>query len=110
TSLQVGQICCWRMRPPHFGWIWLNDTPPADAAVYIRIGMDTSPNETVPDPMECRGMAESSRDRSGHPGPGRSRTLAPVPGLLNSRGPRIVAPATSFPPPPPPTPHAQATR
>jgi hypothetical protein len=30
----------------------LNETPPAEAAVYILIGMDTSPNEMVPEPIE----------------------------------------------------------
>jgi hypothetical protein len=30
----------------------LNATPPPDAAVYILTGMDTSPNEIVPEPME----------------------------------------------------------
>jgi hypothetical protein len=30
----------------------LKDTPADEAAVYILIGMDTSPNEIVPEPME----------------------------------------------------------
>jgi len=30
----------------------LNAIPPADAAVYILIGMETSPKEIVPDPIE----------------------------------------------------------
>jgi hypothetical protein len=38
----------------------LKATPPEDAAEYIRTGIETSPKEMVPDPMECRGMWGSS--------------------------------------------------
>jgi hypothetical protein len=34
----------------------LNDTPAEEAAVYMRTGMLTSPNEMVPDPMEWGGI------------------------------------------------------
>jgi hypothetical protein len=29
-----------------------------EAAVYIRIGIDTRPKEIVPDPIECGGMTD----------------------------------------------------
>src|SRR5262245_41907090 len=61
TSLQVGQIICWRTRPPHLGWSWLNDTPPAEAAVYMRMGIETRPNEMLADPVECGGIVSPSR-------------------------------------------------
>jgi hypothetical protein len=44
------------MRLPHFAWRRLNDTFPPEAAVYSLIGMETSPNEIVPEPIECGGM------------------------------------------------------
>ncbi len=31
-------------------------TAAEEAAVYMRIGIDTSPKEMVPDPIECGGM------------------------------------------------------
>jgi hypothetical protein len=34
----------------------LNETPPAEAAVNILIGIETRPNEMLADPMECAGM------------------------------------------------------
>jgi hypothetical protein len=39
-------------------WSWLKLTPPAEAAVYILTGMETSPKEIVPDPSECGGMID----------------------------------------------------
>src|SRR5215475_15463570 len=57
TSLSTGQYICWRRRLPHLAWSWLKLTPPAEAAVYILTGMETSPKEIVPDPSECGGMA-----------------------------------------------------
>src|SRR5438477_12814378 len=60
TSLQVGQMSCWRMRPPHLGWIWLKAMPLEEAAENILTGIDTRPNEIVPDPMECGGIRRSS--------------------------------------------------
>src|SRR6267143_949262 len=56
TSLQAGQICCCLIRPPHFSWSRLNESPMDEAAVYILTGIETSPNESVPDPMECGGI------------------------------------------------------
>src|SRR5215470_135999 len=47
------------MRPPHFGWIWLKETLSDDAAVNIRMGIETRPKEIVPDPMECGGIRGS---------------------------------------------------
>jgi hypothetical protein len=34
----------------------LKAMPAEAAAVYILTGIDTSPNEIVPDPIECGGM------------------------------------------------------
>jgi hypothetical protein len=31
-------------------------TPAEEAAAYMRTGIDTSPKEIVPDPIECGGM------------------------------------------------------
>src|SRR5580765_4209780 len=56
TSLHVGQICCCRMRPPHFWCSWLNETPPDDTDENILIGIETRPKEMFPDPMECGGI------------------------------------------------------
>jgi hypothetical protein len=39
------------MREPHVAWSMLKLTPAGDAAVYIFTGMETSPKETVPEPM-----------------------------------------------------------
>src|SRR5262250_742122 len=47
------------MRPPHFGWIWLKETLSDEAAVNIRMGIETRPKEIVPDPMECGGIRGS---------------------------------------------------
>src|SRR5262249_48053630 len=44
------------MRLPHLAWRRWKLTPAEDAAVYIRIGIDTNPKEIVPDPIECGGM------------------------------------------------------
>jgi hypothetical protein len=44
------------IREPHLACRRLNDTLAEDAAVYIRTGMETSPNEIVPEPSECGGM------------------------------------------------------
>src|SRR5437773_7362679 len=44
------------MRPPHLGWSWLNETLSDEAAVNILTGIETRPNEMVPEPMECGGM------------------------------------------------------
>jgi hypothetical protein len=37
----------------------LKDTAAEEVAVYIFTGMETSPNEIVPEPMECGGMVET---------------------------------------------------
>ena len=37
------------------------ETLSEEAAVYIRIGIETSPKEMVPELMECGGMGCSSR-------------------------------------------------
>src|SRR5262249_21623561 len=57
-SLSTGKIICWRRRLPHLAWSWLKLTPPAEAAVYILTGMETSPKEIVPDPSECGDMID----------------------------------------------------
>src|SRR5262245_56324854 len=44
------------MREPHTPWSWLNDTLAEPAAVYMRTGIDTRPNEMVPEPSECGGI------------------------------------------------------
>src|SRR5262249_25489250 len=44
------------MRFPHLAWRRLKVTPAEEAAVYIRIGIDTNPKETVPDPIASGGM------------------------------------------------------
>ena len=44
------------MRLPHFAWSRLKLTAAEEAAVYMRMGIDTSPKEIVPDPKECGGM------------------------------------------------------
>src|SRR5688572_27405363 len=54
---QAGQTSCCLILPPHFSWSWLKETPPAEAAVYILMGIETSPNERVPEPMECGGIS-----------------------------------------------------
>ena len=36
-------------------------TPPDEAAVYILMGMETSPKEIVPDPSECGAIAGPSQ-------------------------------------------------
>ena len=48
------------MRVPHFACSRLNDTLPDEAAVYILTGIETSPNEIVPEPSECGAMAVAS--------------------------------------------------
>ena len=48
------------MRPPHLGWSWLKETLSDEAALNILTGIETSPNEMVPDPMECGGIRVSS--------------------------------------------------
>src|SRR5207244_11409633 len=54
--LQTGQNVCWRMREPHLACKRLNDTVCDDVAVYSRTGIETSPKEIVPEPMECGGI------------------------------------------------------
>src|SRR5262245_18370508 len=56
TSLQVGQKVCCLIRDPHLALSSWNDTFAEDAAGYILTGMETSPNEIVPEPSECGGM------------------------------------------------------
>src|SRR5712664_3190502 len=58
TSLQVGQICCCLIRPPHFSWSRLNERLSDEAAEYILTGIETRPNESVPDPIECGGILD----------------------------------------------------
>jgi len=41
-----------RTRVPHGTWSRLKATPAEVAVVYSLIGMDTSPNEIVPEPIE----------------------------------------------------------
>jgi hypothetical protein len=52
----VGQKVCCLIREPHFACSMLNATPADEAAVYIRTGMLTRPNEMVPEPMEWGGI------------------------------------------------------
>src|SRR6185436_9482425 len=61
TSLQVGQINCWRIRLPHLPCNWLKETPAEVDAENILIGMETRPKEMVPDPTECSGISSPSR-------------------------------------------------
>src|SRR5215468_1726748 len=98
TSLSTGQIICWRRRLPHLAWSWLKLTPPAEAAVYILTGMETSPKEIVPDPSECGGMAgalqmvrfcetlHGSTAAAMLQGLGRDRTRIVVPGPERGEG------------------------
>src|SRR4249920_1730402 len=57
TSLQVGQRSCCLMRPPHLECNWLNETLSDEAAVNILTGIETNPNEILPDPMECGSIS-----------------------------------------------------
>src|ERR1051326_3730681 len=57
VSLQTGQNVCCLMREPHFAWSWLKATLMEEAAVYILTGMETSPKEIVPEPIEWGGIA-----------------------------------------------------
>src|SRR6187455_3066030 len=70
-------MSCCLMRPPHFSWSWLKETPPAEAAVNILTGIETSPNERVPEPMECGGISWFLQ--------GTERRLAPPFATLNSK-------------------------
>src|SRR5216683_8227854 len=56
TSWSTGQYVCCRIRVPHLAWSRLKETPAEEAAVYSLIGMDTSPNEIVAEPIECGGI------------------------------------------------------
>src|SRR5712692_6951833 len=56
TACSTGQYVCWRIRWPHVAWSRWKATPAEAAAVYSLIGMDTSPNEIIPEPIECDGM------------------------------------------------------
>jgi hypothetical protein len=49
--LHTGQNVCCLIREPHLAWSWLKLTLRDEAAVYIFTGMDTNPNEMVPEPM-----------------------------------------------------------
>src|SRR5438132_14192607 len=44
------------MREPHLAWSRLKETVPAGVAVKSLIGMETSPNEIVPEPSACGGI------------------------------------------------------
>src|SRR5215471_2409165 len=63
------------MRLPHFACRRLKDGPCGEAAVYIRIGIETSPNEMLADPSECGGMARPSASRNSQ---GPCQTIAPA--------------------------------
>jgi len=54
--LHTGQNVCCLMREPHLACSMLKATFADEAAVYIRIGIETSPNEIVPEPIECGAM------------------------------------------------------
>src|SRR5712692_384885 len=56
TSWSTGQYVCCRIRAPHVVWSRWKETPAETAAVYSLIGMATSPNEIVPEPIEWAGM------------------------------------------------------
>ena len=56
------------MRPPHLGWIWLNETDSDEAAVNILTGIETSPNEMFPEPIECGGIQGSLHGVTGERG------------------------------------------
>jgi bifunctional non-homologous end joining protein LigD len=55
----------------------LKETPAAEAAVNILTGIETSPNERVPEPMECGGISWFLL--------GTGRRLAPPFAILNSK-------------------------
>src|SRR5216684_2681774 len=56
TAWSTGQYVCCRIRWPHVAWSRWKETPAETAAVYSLIGMATSPNEIVPEPIEWAGM------------------------------------------------------
>src|SRR5262249_44656217 len=97
VSLQCGQKTCCRIRLPHLAWRRLNETPPDAAAVYRRTGMETSPKEMVPEPIEWGGIVctvprSSLRFKAERylAGPtadgGRRDARGPTPGGVSVRG------------------------
>src|SRR5712692_4745518 len=72
TSWSTGQYVCCLIRLPHLACSRLKETPAEAAAVYSLIGMDTSPNEIVPerhDPyppgLEIRRVGPSTTSLAG---------------------------------------------
>ena len=56
TAWSTGQYICCRIRWPQVAWSRWKETLAEPAAVYSLIGMATSPNEIVPEPIEWAGM------------------------------------------------------
>src|SRR3954463_1776446 len=87
------------MRPPHFSWSRLNERLSDEAAVNILTGMETRPNESVPDPIECAGMDCFLLGTEGR--------LAPPFGILNPESTHRTARAGALAPRPFPNRHTR---